>query len=60
MHNDINIAQEGVMIITEKMIIAPADPKVLLNKRAELVSKCCHRNKFVLNSAEKKSCELAW
>ena len=54
MHNDINIAQGGVMIMTEKMIIAPADPKVLLKKRAELVSKCCHRNKFVLNRCRKK------
>ena len=37
------------LCLTEKMIIALADPKVLLNKRTELISKCRHRNKFILN-----------
>ena len=29
------------------MIIARSDPKKLLNKRTELVSKCRHRNNFL-------------
>ena len=33
--------------LTEKMIIARSDPKKLLNKQTELVSKCRHRNKFL-------------
>ena len=33
------------LCLTEKMLITLADPKVLLNKRTELISKCCHRNK---------------
>ena len=33
--------------LAEKMIIALADPKVLLNKRTELIPKCRHRNKFI-------------
>ena len=37
---------------TEKMIIALADPKVLLNKRTELISECRHRSKFILNSVK--------
>ena len=37
------------LCLTEKMIIALADPKVLLNKRTELITKCCHRKKFILN-----------
>ena len=32
------------LCLTEKMIIARSDPKKLLNKRTELVSKCRHRN----------------
>ena len=35
--------------LTEKMIIALADPKLLLNKRTGLISKRRHRNKFILN-----------
>ena len=35
-----------------KMIIALADPEVLLNKRTELISKCQHRSKFTLNSVK--------
>ena len=31
MHPDINVAQEGVICVTEKMILALADQKVLLN-----------------------------
>ena len=37
------------LCLTEKMIIALADPKILLNKRTEMISKCHHRNKFILN-----------
>ena len=40
------------LCLTEKMIIALADLKVLLNKRTELTSKCLHRNKFILNSVK--------
>ena len=40
------------LCLTEKMIIALADPKVLLNKRTELISKCRHRSKFILNSVK--------
>ena len=36
--------------LTEKLIIARSDPKKLLNKRTELVSKCRHRNKFLLSN----------
>ena len=38
------------LCITEKSIIVRADPETLLNKRSELVSKCRHRNKFVLKN----------
>lgn len=38
------------LCITEKSIIVRADPDTLLNKRSELVSKCRHRNKFVLKN----------
>ena len=34
--------------ICEKLFISRVDPSVLLNKRDELVSKCWHRNKFIL------------
>jgi hypothetical protein len=36
------------LCLTEKLIIAKADPETLLNSRAELVSKCRHSNKFSL------------
>ena len=36
--------------LTEKMIIARSDPKKLLNKRRELISKCRHRNKFLVSN----------
>ena len=35
---------------TEKMFIARSDPKKLLNKRTELVSKCRNRNKVLLRN----------
>ena len=37
------------LCICEKLIIAIADPNVLLNKHDELVSKYRHRNKFTLD-----------
>ena len=37
------------LCLTEKLIIARSDPKKLLNKRTELVSKCRLRNKFLLS-----------
>ena len=40
------------LCLTEKNIIALADPKVLLNKRTKLMSKCRHRNKFILNKVK--------
>ena len=37
------------LCIYEKLLIARADPNVVLNnKRDELVSKCWHKNKFTL------------
>ena len=40
------------LCLTEKMIVALADQKVLLNKRAELISKYRHRSKFILKSVK--------
>lgn len=40
------------LCITEKMHIASADPTTLLNTRAEIVSKCRHRNKFLLKNVK--------
>ena len=38
------------LCLTEKVAIIRANPKGLLNKRTELISKCRHRNKFLLKS----------
>ena len=38
------------LCLTEKMIIARSDPRKLLNKRTELVSKCRYTNKFLLSN----------
>ena len=38
------------LCLTEKNIIGRSYPKKLLNKRTELVSKCRHRNKFLLSN----------
>ena len=40
------------LCITEKYIIARADQKRLLNKRTEFISKCRHRNKFLLRNVK--------
>ena len=36
------------LCLTEKLLIAKIDPRTLLNKKSEIVSKCRHRNKFTL------------
>ena len=38
------------LCLTEKYIIARAEQKNLLNKRNELISKCRHRNKYILKN----------
>ena len=37
--------------LSEKMVIALVDPSTLLNKRAEIVSTCRHRAKFLYDKA---------
>ena len=39
------------LCLTEKVLIASADPRLLLNSRAELISTCRHKRKFLLNNA---------
>ena len=36
------------LCLCEKLLIARANSASLLNKRTELISKCCHMNKFTL------------
>ena len=36
------------LCLVEKLLIIKAKPEVLLNKRSELISKCRHKNKFLL------------
>ena len=36
------------LCLTEKLLIATSDPKTILNKRDEIMSKCRHMNKFKL------------
>ena len=38
------------LCITEKYIIARVNEKNLLNKRTEIISKCWHKNKFILKN----------
>ena len=38
------------LCLTEKYLIARAEQKNLLNKRIELMSKCRHRNKYILKN----------
>ena len=40
------------LCLTEKVLIASADPKLLLNSRAELISTCRHQRKFILTNAK--------
>ena len=37
------------LCLCEKLLIPRVNSACLLNKRDELVSKCCHMNKFTLN-----------
>ena len=36
------------LCLTEKYVIARADQEHLLNKRTQIISKCCHRNKYLI------------
>ena len=36
------------LCLTEKYVIPCADQEHLLNKRTETISKCCHRNKYLI------------
>jgi len=38
------------LCLAEKLAILTGDPKILLNKWSELVSKCRHENKFKLKN----------
>ena len=38
------------LCLTEKYVIARANHKNLLNKRTELISKCRHKNKYILKN----------
>ena len=42
------------LCLTGKIIIARSGPKKYLNKRSELVSKCSHRNKFLLSNIKQE------
>ena len=42
------------LCVTEKVIIVRSEPRGLINKRTELVSKCRHRNKFLLRNLKVK------
>ena len=37
------------LCLSEKLLIASADPSSLLNKRSELISSCRHKNKYRCN-----------
>ena len=37
------------LCLSEKLLIASADPSKLLNKRSELISACRHKNKYRMN-----------
>ena len=47
-HTD--VGQEGDLCLREKYVIARAHHKNLLNKRTGLISKCRHRNKYILKN----------
>ena len=50
-HN--NGLQSVALCLPEKVLIIRADPDTLLNKRTELISKCRHRNNFLLANVKK-------
>ena len=41
------------LCLSEKVAIIRADPDTLLNRRTELISKCRHRNKFLLANVKR-------
>ena len=45
-----SLSKQCNLCLTKKLIILSADKTTLLNKRSQLVSKCCHQNKFSLLS----------
>ena len=45
-----NISKRCDLCLTEKLMIIKANPKQLLNKKSELISKCRHENKFYLRN----------
>ena len=47
-HTD--VGQKGDLCLREKYVIARAYQKNLLNKRTGLISKCRHRNKYILKN----------
>ena len=40
------------LCLTEKYVIARADQEHLLNKRTEIISKCGHRNKYLIKNVK--------
>ena len=38
------------LCLTEKYVISHADQEHLLNKRTKIISKCCHRNKYLIKN----------
>ena len=57
MHKKVSPYQSGSkrcdLYLSEKLTIICADPVTLLNKRTELISKCLHKNKFLLANIKK-------
>ena len=49
-HGYTNASRRCDLCLTEKLLIAKADKRSLLNKRSELASKCRHQNKFYLSN----------
>ena len=46
-----NISKRCLLCLTEKVLIATYEnPEQLLNKRSEVMAKCCHNNKFLLSN----------
>ena len=45
-----NVSKRCDLCATEKLKIRDEDKSVSLNKRSELVSKCRHKNKYILAS----------
>ena len=44
-----NMSKRYLLYLPEKLLIALyLNPQELLNKRSEMISKCRHRNKFLL------------